>query len=77
MKHAARHCPFCKTSDYTLFDEFRGEVFCEKCGLVFHGTNSRNSVVKLEEEARKKELSTKKSWNKKISGGTHKNGKKR
>lgn len=54
MKHAERYCPFCKTSDYTLLDEFHGEVFCEKCGLVIQGTYNRNSIVELENKAEKK-----------------------
>lgn len=66
MKHAGRFCPSCKTSDYTLFDEFRGETFCGKCGFVFPGQNNRKSVVKLEEEARKKELFIRNLWKKRI-----------
>lgn len=54
MKHVERYCPFCKTSDYTLLDEFHGEVFCEKCGLVIQGTYNRNSIVELENKAEKK-----------------------
>ena len=64
MKHAERYCPFCKTSDYTLLDELHGEIFCEKCGIVIHGTNNRNSVVKFEEEARRKELFIRNLWKK-------------
>ncbi|MGN0176655.1 MAG: TFIIB-type zinc ribbon-containing protein [Methanobrevibacter sp.] len=36
LKHAERYCPFCKTSGFTLLDEFHGEIFCEKCGTVLH-----------------------------------------
>ena len=55
MKHAERYCPFCKTSDYTLLDQFHGETFCEKCGFVFQGHNNRKSIVEFEEKAKMKE----------------------
>ena len=49
MKHADSFCPICKSSDYSLFDEHRGETFCAKCGLVLHESNNRKSIVELTE----------------------------
>jgi len=54
MKHADSYCPICKTSEHTLFDEFHGETYCSKCGLVLHGT-ARTSIVELIKEAKKRE----------------------
>ena len=54
MKHAERFCPICKSSDYSLFDEHRGETFCANCGLVLHESNNRNLTVELSEETGEK-----------------------
>ena len=54
MKHADSYCYICKSSDYSLFDEHRGETFCAKCGLVLHESNNRKSIVEIVEETGKK-----------------------
>ena len=36
MKHTGGTCPSCKNSESVLFDEFHGETFCAKCGLVLN-----------------------------------------
>lgn len=46
LKHTKRKCPFCKNSESVLFDEFHGETFCAKCGLVLHNS-TRKSVVEI------------------------------
>ena len=53
MKHTQGDCPCCYSQRSVLFDEFHGETFCAKCGLVLHST-TRNSVVEFIEEASKK-----------------------
>lgn len=72
MKHAERYCPFCKTSDYTLLDEFHAEVFCEKCGSVLPGPNNRKLIVELEIKAKMKEKRFNDYLNKKHFGETSK-----
>ena len=54
MKHASRFCPTCRTSEHTLFDENRGEIFCSRCGLVLQDT-ARTSIVELIKEAKRHE----------------------
>ena len=28
-------CPYCEETEEILYDEYRGEIFCWKCGLIF------------------------------------------
>lgn len=55
MKHADTYCHICKTSEYTLFDEFHGEIFCTNCGSVVHETYTHKSTVKQITETKIKE----------------------
>lgn len=48
FKHTGSFCPACKTSEYSLYDEFHGETYCVKCGQILHETTTRNSIVKRE-----------------------------
>ena len=36
FKHARMYCYSCKTQSHTLYDEFHGEIYCSKCGIVLH-----------------------------------------
>lgn len=64
FKHADEYCHICKTSEWSLFDEHRGEVYCAKCGLVLRSP-TRKSVVEILEEARRKELFIRGLWKQK------------
>ncbi|MBQ6344994.1 MAG: TFIIB-type zinc ribbon-containing protein [Methanobrevibacter sp.] len=45
-KHTGGTCPSCNTQSVVLYDEFHGETFCPKCGLVL-SSPARKSVVEL------------------------------
>ena len=53
LKHTGGDCPSCNSQGQVLYDEFHGETFCAKCGLVLH-TPTRKSMVELIEEAEKR-----------------------
>ena len=66
MKHADSFCPICKTSEISLYDEYHGETFCAKCGLVLHRQDSRKSAVEYINEARETEQSFRRHLNQQL-----------
>ena len=52
-------CGYCQTS-HVVYDEYKGELFCLDCGLIFAENYKIFSIVDYEEKVKQREAEGKK-----------------